>query len=279
MLKNVTLMGGRVLNKLATEMTKLNDKVSHSGTVYFWNDRNFYFGPALTSDLQFAYCVKLYLATKGTFEMRSARGQWRTYQAALLPIGTTHEMRGNGATVASLRWAPHTLTAQRLMSVLVRDEIAKVPGELAEKILPRLRTYVDGPCGADDAVEVLADVERSVSSLGNFQHFDARIMQVLEQVRFDPDAVPTTAAAARSVKLSLGRFVHLFQGQTGLTFRRYLLGQRLQRALVMLPSTKSLTEVAHQAGFADASHFSRTTHMILGCAPTTLRSHRWFIQN
>lgn len=252
---------------------------SKSGTVFLWNDRNFYIGPALTSDAQVAYCIKLYIATNGTFELRSADGKWRTYQSALLPIGTTHEMRGNGATIASLRWAPHTLNAQRLMSVLVRNEIAKIPEGLAERILPRLRTYVDQPCRSDDAVQLLADVERSVSTIGNFKNFDSRIMHVLDQVRFDPDAFQTTAEAARSVKLSLGRFVHLFHTQTGLAFRRYLLGQRLQRALAMLPSAKSLTEVAHQAGFADASHFSRTTHMILGCPPTMLRSHRWFIQN
>ena len=74
------------------------------------------------------------------------------------------------------------------------------------------------------------------------------------------------------------RLSHLFHTQTGLAFRRYLLGQRLQRALAMLPNAKSLTDVAHQAGFADASHFSRTAHTILGCPPTLLRSHRWFIQ-
>ena len=259
-------------------MNKLNETASTSGRVFLWNDRNLYLGPGLTSDRQVSYCVKLYIATHGTFDMRLAGGRWETYQSALLPIGATHEMRGNGSQVASLRWSPHTVTAQQLMTVLSRNEVGMAPPGLVENILPRLRFYLDHGCRVDDAVQLLDDAEYCAAKLGDFQNFDPRILAVLEQVRAGSDKIQTAAEAARSVNLSLGRFVHLFFAQTGLAFRRYLLGQRLQRSLSMLSSRKSLTEVAHQSGFADGAHFSRTAHMFLGCSPTVLRAHQWVIR-
>ena len=254
------------------------NSASTSGTVFLWNDRNLYLGPGLTSDVQVSYCVKLYIATHGTFDMRLADGKWQTYQSALLPIGTTHEMRGNGSYIVSLRWAPHTITAQKLMTVLSRNEVHVAPPRLIENVMPRLRICLDYGCRVDDAVQLLVDAEYCATKLAGFQNFDPRMLAVLEQVRCGSDRIQTSAEAARSVNLSLGRFVHLFFAQTGLTFRRYLLGQRLQRSLSMLSSSKSLTEVAHQSGFADSAHYSRTVQMFLGCSPTTLRAHQWVIQ-
>jgi AraC family transcriptional regulator len=253
------------------------DSASTSGTVYLWTDKNFYLGPALTSEIQVSYCVKLYIATHGTFDVRSTTGRWQTYESALLPIGTAHEMRGNGGHIVSLRWAPHTVTAQKLMTVLPRNQVSMVPSPLIENMLPRLRICLDHGCGVNDALQLLDDAEYCAGKLGGFQNFDPRILEVLEQVRYGTDGIQTAAEAARSVNLSLGRFIHLFFAQTGLTFRRYVLGQRLQRSLSLLSSSKSMTEVAHQSGFADGAHFSRTAQMFLGCSPTMLRAHNWVI--
>ena len=254
------------------------DSTSTAGTVFLWNDKNLYFGPGLTSDVQVSYCVKLYIAIHGTFDLRLAGGSWQSYQSALLPIGTTHEMRGNGSHLVSLRWSPHTVTAQQLMTVLSRNEVGQAPPGLLENILPRLRICFDHGCRVDDAIQLLDDAEFCAAKLGGFQNFDPRILAVLEEIRCGSDRIQTAAEAARSVNLSLGRFVHLFFAQTGLAFRRYLLGQRMQRSLSMLSSGKSLTEVAHQSGFADGAHFSRTAQMFLGCSPTRLRAHQWVIQ-
>ena len=248
------------------------------GTVFLWKDKNLYLGPGLTSDVQVSYCVKLYIATHGTFDVRLPGGRWQTYQSAMLPIGATHEMRGNGSYIVSLRWSPHTVTAQQLMTVLSKKEVGMAPPNLVESILPRLRICFDHGCGVDEAAQILDDAEHCAAKLGDFQNFDPRILAVIEQVRSGSDRIQTAADAARSVNLSLGRFIHLFFAQTGLAFRRYLLGQRMQCSLSMLSSKKSLTEVAHESGFADSAHFSRTAHMFLGCSPTMLRAHHWVIQ-
>jgi AraC-like DNA-binding protein len=77
-------------------------------------------------------------------------------------------------------------------------------------------------------------------------------------------------AAARNVGLSSGRARHLFVEQTGLPFRTYLLWLKIVRAVELFSDGKSLTEAAHEAGFADSAHFSRTFRRMFGIPAAAL---------
>jgi AraC-like DNA-binding protein len=79
------------------------------------------------------------------------------------------------------------------------------------------------------------------------------------------------ADAAEASGLSAGRLRHLFVEQTGLPFKTYVLWLRLIRALQGFAAGSSLTEVAHEAGFSDSSHLTRTFRRMFGIAPTSLR--------
>lgn len=71
--------------------------------------------------------------------------------------------------------------------------------------------------------------------------------------------------------LSAGRLRHLFVEQTGLPFKTYLLWLRLTRAVEVVAGGASLTQAAHEAGFSDSSHFSRTFRRMFGVPPAALR--------
>jgi AraC-like DNA-binding protein len=71
--------------------------------------------------------------------------------------------------------------------------------------------------------------------------------------------------------LSASRLRHLFVEQTGLAFKTYLLWLRLTRAVECFAGGATLTQAAHQAGFADSAHFSRTFRRMFGVAPANLR--------
>ena len=71
--------------------------------------------------------------------------------------------------------------------------------------------------------------------------------------------------------LSAGRLRHLFVEQTGLPFQTYLLWLRLMKAIESIVAGATLTGAAHDAGFADSAHFSRTFRRMFGVAPASLR--------
>ncbi|WP_375000125.1 helix-turn-helix transcriptional regulator [Aeromicrobium sp. CTD01-1L150] len=75
---------------------------------------------------------------------------------------------------------------------------------------------------------------------------------------------------AAEVGLSASRLRHLFAEQLGLSFRRFVLWLRLQRAAEEVLSGATLTDAAHAAGFADSSHLSNVTRETFGLTPSTL---------
>jgi AraC-like DNA-binding protein len=80
----------------------------------------------------------------------------------------------------------------------------------------------------------------------------------------------TARAAAGIACLSESRFSHLFVEQIGLPFRTYLLWLRLSIAVERMAAGDSLTVAAHDAGFADSAHFSRTFLRMFGIPASVL---------
>lgn len=79
--------------------------------------------------------------------------------------------------------------------------------------------------------------------------------------------VPSLSELAEAMALSPRRVQSLFQAQTRLRYRRYLLWRRLQEAADRIPQYRTLTDIALAAGFADLAHFSRTFSKLLGLSP------------
>jgi AraC-like DNA-binding protein len=70
--------------------------------------------------------------------------------------------------------------------------------------------------------------------------------------------------------LSETRFMHVFTESVGVPLRPYILWLRLQRAAGDLIAGHTVTRSAHNAGFSDAAHLTRTFRRMLGSTPTEL---------
>ena len=66
--------------------------------------------------------------------------------------------------------------------------------------------------------------------------------------------------------LSPSRLLHLFKEETQTTFRRYKLWNKLVKSLPSL-KLQSITSTAHQFGFTDSSHYTRTFKETFGITP------------
>lgn len=99
---------------------------------------------------------------------------------------------------------------------------------------------------------------------------DARVRTIVAWAREQLDNPVRLADAADLVGLSKARIRHLFVEQTGLPFKTYLLWLRLMKGLEAFAAGASLTDAAHDAGFADSAHFSRTFRRMFGTTAAAL---------
>jgi AraC family transcriptional regulator len=83
----------------------------------------------------------------------------------------------------------------------------------------------------------------------------------------------TLEKIAEVLSMSPYHFAHLFKQSAGLTPHRYVIQRRMERAKSLLRGTElSVTQIAHQVGYPNQSHFSMVFHRFTGQTPRRYRS-------
>src|SRR4029077_8083245 len=79
--------------------------------------------------------------------------------------------------------------------------------------------------------------------------------------------------AARSCGMSSSRLMSFFKAATGQTFLAYLNHFRIAKAQALLFTTDMpISEISHEVGFCDQSHFGVLFRKVVGLSPLTYRS-------
>jgi AraC family transcriptional regulator len=223
-----------------------------------------------TTDFHSHHAVQVTLSLGGTFELQTADRRIVT-DAAVAP-DVSHRFQAEGLN-AILFIEPES-RAGRSVAARLFDGAMLVPippilvMDLAEQLAV---TYRES--GTDDA-PLLALGRSLVARLAGTvvaDMPDARVQKIIAYATERLDTRITLDAAARTMGLSPGRARHLFVEQTGLPFRTYLLWLRIMKAVGAFAGGSSLTEAAHEAGFADSAHFSRTFRRMFGLPAAALR--------
>ncbi len=152
-------------------------------------------------------------------------------------------------------------------------------------LLKRVRGCIDAPGNHLGSCAQARDVSRKlVSELDGYpeqteQTVDPRIRAALDMLR-EKYLSPTPAIAelARHACLSESRLMHLFAEQIGIPLRRYVLSQRVMTAIQFAVQGESLTEAAHNAGFSDSAHLSRTFRRMYGITLSGVLKNSRFVQ-
>ena len=101
---------------------------------------------------------------------------------------------------------------------------------------------------------------------------DERIHRAIQYLEEHSHEIVPVEEIASVCSLSEGRFIHLFKEKTGITYRRFQLWNKLLHAGKCIIAGMNMTDSAHEAGFADSAHFSRTFKETFGALPKNILS-------
>lgn len=256
---------------------KTQRSIAASGRVYFWQTGSLWIGSGQgRSEWHDHHAHQLALALEGEFRFRTDTNEpWIELDAAIVASHCPHEFELDGATVAHLFVEPESYEGRALSQQYGAMEISPLPHDVSRQAAAML---LDALRGNADADAMRAVARAAVATLANThltratpQDGDARIAQALEYIRKRVRAPVTLADAASAATLSPSRFRHLFVNETGTSFRAYLLWLRINVAIEAAMAGASWTEAAHEAGFADSAHLSRTHKRMFGIEPTAIR--------
>lgn len=264
--------GRRGLNEAANLEAAAPKVIAGVGRVLIWNGGSLWIGrDAGFSDTHAHHAIQISLALTGEVRFKSAaRGQWRSYGAALIPPHHPHLFDGGGESVAQLFVEPETAQGHALLAGRAADAVSSLDGANVEVAADLLRSAY--AARVSDAVlmktgqEAIARLSGHVDALA----VDPRITRAIAWIRSRLNAPISLSEAAAVAHLSPGRFRHLFVAQTGISFRGYLLWARMASAVGAAMGGQSWTEAAQAWAFSDSAHLSRTCRRMFGISPTML---------
>lgn len=209
------------------------------------------------------HAIQITFALDGGFSLRTLDCVG-SGPATAIAADVRHDFTAEG-TIAFLFVEPESDAGRAIAARLFQGaELADIsPGPLGS-LLAEMRDHFEA-ASADAAL--IAIGQRLVEAIAGERVApppDPRVRAMIAFARGNLDQAVSLRGAAAAVHLSPDRARHLFAAQTGLAFKTYVLWSRLERAVALYAAGKSLTEAAHEAGFADSAHLSRTFRKTFG---------------
>lgn len=167
----------------------------------------------------------------------------------------------------------------RLQRRLAGAEYLELPWSVFAPLEDALAAALAGTLSPAAAAALFEDVyTAALGPADQSEALDPRILIVLNRLRErdplqPPPRLPELAAA---VQLSESRLMHLFTERVGMSIRSYAQWLKVLRLIQLWREDASITELAAEAGFHDAAHFSNLCSRMLGLPPTAYKDQRRF---
>lgn len=234
----------------------------------------FYASTRLETPLTVRPSAVLLVSTCGQpFGLRTRQEQHGTRLALVRPM-VARSLQAQGCSLLSLNIHPTHAEYLRLRQVPGEGVLLPPPPLLAD-LMPALRALCLAAPGSEAAgqAEALAQrlLQRLASLLPPAPAEDPLRPGLLAWLRQHPEA--DLGAMAEAIGVSYHHMSHRFAQAMGLSFRHWCAFARTQRAGRQFGANRSLTGIAHEAGFTDSAHLARTWHRVYGLSPSQVRQH------
>lgn len=239
------------------------------GAVHIWHEGIVFVGTGLRNAPHRHFTASLIFGIDGPFAFR-AGAPWRMVRAIVTAPNVTQQMDTRGHQVVIMQVDPETEAYARLARLFAEQGTVFQPEPaVADLLCAALQRMI--AASQFDAPRFWSLALNGVGGERQPPHVrDARVTQVLDIIKREFPAAPTVAALAHAVRVSPSRLIHLWKDEVGVGLRRYVLWLRLRHVVACVAVGQSLTAAAHEAGFADSAHLSRTFRSMFGLALSSL---------
>lgn len=243
-----------------------------TGHVLIWPGQAIYFGPLLENEAHAHHAIQISMALEDTLSLQAPPDlRWRAYRGVATAPDQPHRIRCRGP-VAHIYLDPDGEAGLALRGQMGNDGVHALHGHELEPVAAALRASATGEPDPARLAAIIDNMVRTATPLTSREPMDPRVKEALDIVHALPERRVSLVTLAHRVALSPSRLGTLFRRDTGIPLRRYLLWLRLIDAVAALSDGRSLTEAAHDAGFSDSAHLSRTFRRMFGMPPSALRS-------
>jgi AraC family transcriptional regulator, arabinose operon regulatory protein len=228
----------------------------------------------------------LMFTRSGCGRVAHARGELAVLPGELVLIrpGTRHDYgTARAATHWELVWAhfqprPHWLEwlawpepAPGILHLALDDALQKEVREALLLMDTRSRSAL--PLNSARAMHALEEaLILCATSLPSARQHDARVMAAMAYLVENLARPLTLSEVAEATGLSVSRLSHRFKDEVGITLGQFLERERLGRAAQLLRfTTRPITAIAEEVGFASPIHFSLRFKKAFACNPREFR--------
>ena len=246
-----------------TPRSKQGQEFSWLGSALLTTGMALFTGRAGDNQLHRHYAVQLAFSGSRPVALTGADGRQFAGGIVSCAAGVTHRLEPTDEAIILAYLEPTSTigaAAQRMLGSIsivaplpndalvreLRNAIAEGASEKAESLLNRLFGNVQPVVG---------------------QKSDPRVAALVHSSEFR-GVPPPLAQAAQRIGLSPSRLSHLFADEMGIAYRAFAKWRKLLATLDAVSCGADLTQAAHEGGFADSAHFSRTFKDTFGLTPS-----------
>jgi AraC family transcriptional regulator len=250
-----------------------------TASLYLWNGLGVLLFNAAEAESHRHHALQVVIGLSQPFKLHSDIGDYENWVAIIAP-DQPHRFDCREDWEAVCLIDPETILARQLEERYLRDTNIGILGlDCVEPFMAELRTYIRQIRPARQAKAFFDAVLSSLAGpLLRVDSFDPRIQSVLEMVGKHQIKKLSTSEVAKAIHISESRLIHQFTEQVGISWRSYLLWARLMDAILKSAQGIPLTDAAHEAGFADSAHLSRTFKRMFGMTPSEIFKNSRYIQ-
>ena len=221
------------------------------------DDHGYFISTAIQTELHKHHALELIISKESLIIVRDPSGLVVQSKVILIKPDEYHQTTTQAETTIIFIEPESDLARRLLIEFGIKNPVQKIDDKISND---ELQLLCEG---------IVPDSWINSSSISH--PLDERIGRVAEYIR--------TNITSRDIKLEIiadvaclssSRLIHLFKEQIGIPLRPFILWCRIRIAVQAVLSGMNLTGAAHEAGFSDASHLSRTFMDMFGVNPSAV---------